>query len=45
MVDYTNKMLTIFRIIYKYVRYVFGKHDILPEGSVQTIGTEYMEAK
>ena len=42
IVDDSNIMLNILRIIFNYIRDAFGKHAILPEESVYNLGTGYM---
>ena len=42
VVDDANITLTRLRIIYNYIRDLFGKHDILPEETVYNLGTGYM---
>ena len=45
MVDDANINLTSLIIICNYIRYAFGKRDILPEEAVHNLGTGYMEAE
>ena len=45
MVDDANMMLTSLRIICNYIRYAFGKRDILSEEAVHNLGTGYMVAE
>ena len=45
MFDDANITLTRLIIICNYIIYSFGKRDILPEESVQNLGTGYMEAE
>ena len=45
MVDDANITLTSLIIICNYLRDAFGKRAILPEESVQNLGTGYMEAE
>ena len=42
MVDDANMMLTSLRMICNYIRYAFGKRDILPEEEVHNLRTGYM---
>ena len=45
MVDYSNLTLTSLIIICNYIRDEFWKRAILPEESVDNLGTGYMEAE
>ena len=45
MIDDVNIIMTSLRIICNYIRYAFGKCDILPEEAVHHLGTGYMEAE
>ena len=45
MVDDANITLTSWETICNYIRYTFGKHDILPEEAVHNLGTGYMQSE
>ena len=40
-----NITLTILRIICNYIRYEFGKHDILPGKTVHNVGSGYIQTE
>ena len=45
MDDDGNITLTILRIICNYIRYEFGKHDILPGKTVHNVGSGYIQTE
>ena len=45
MVDDANITLIIWINIYNYIRYAFGKRDILPEEAVHNLGRCYIQSE